>query len=269
MLLDNVLQQMFLNFLDVIIEDRLPSYMFGCRRGRNIQLAVASVFFRLNQVTFFQNISICSVEYKNIYFNILHSAILSRFPFPKKYISLLKRWLQCSIIDKASNFKDLGISQRGISQYMILGPVIVNYIIYTVYLKTMLFCSYFIKRKYQINLFSYIDSLVVIFSKEFNKDHMFLYVLEKNLKSIGISFKQTQKEYITNIKKRVSFTFLGFMFILVPFVGNKKNIIQKRGSRFFFQLKIFLKPQLNLFFSIKKCLKNRISLIQSASIFQI
>jgi hypothetical protein len=267
--LDNVLQQMFLNFLDVILEDRVSAIMFGCRKGRNVHLAVASVFFKLNRLKFFKNIFVCSIIFKNIFFDILHSIILSRFPFPKKYMTLLKRWLQCYIVDKTNNFKNLGRNQRGISQYTVLGPVIVNYILFTVYQEDIHHrrICYQVKRRHHISLFGYLDNLVVISNNMFSFN-TFLFMLEKKLEVIGLYLDKNQIDYILGIKKRVSFNFLGFTFKLIPVASNKK-IARRKDACTSLKFKIFLKPKLSLFSEVKIRLKKVIFLIQSISSYQL
>ena len=47
--IDKVLQQMFLNYLDVLIEEDLKPEIFGYRKGRDARMAVASVYTKLNR----------------------------------------------------------------------------------------------------------------------------------------------------------------------------------------------------------------------------
>lgn len=47
---DKVLQYMFVTFLDVLVEEKLKADVFAFRKGRDIKMAVASVYFKLSKI---------------------------------------------------------------------------------------------------------------------------------------------------------------------------------------------------------------------------
>lgn len=124
--IDKVLQQMFLNFLDVLIEEKLKPEVFAYRKGRDAKMAVASVYARLNRVKYIKQICLCSVDIEKCFDNFFHDQIIAQYPFPKSYGFLLSRWLMPNLIDKNNNFKNLGKVNRGVFQGSILGPSIAN-----------------------------------------------------------------------------------------------------------------------------------------------
>jgi len=83
--IDKILQQMFFNFTDVIIEKQLPADMFAYRKGRDIRSCVASIYSKLNRSTYLEDISIASFEIDDCFNNLLHDKILEYYPFPKKF----------------------------------------------------------------------------------------------------------------------------------------------------------------------------------------
>jgi len=89
--IDKVLQQMFLNFLDVVIEKQLSPDMFGYRKGRDARGCVACAYSKLNRSLYLEDISIGSINIKNFMDNIFHDKIFEEYPFPIKYKWLLNR----------------------------------------------------------------------------------------------------------------------------------------------------------------------------------
>jgi retron-type reverse transcriptase len=89
--IDKVLQQMFLNFLDVIVEEKLKPGIFAYRKGRDPRMAVAAVYSKLSRSRYLEELCICSLDIEKCFDNISHSKIISSFPFPEKYRYLLYR----------------------------------------------------------------------------------------------------------------------------------------------------------------------------------
>jgi hypothetical protein len=56
MSIDKVLQRMFLNFLDVLIEEDLKPEVFAYRKRRDAGMAVASVYAKLNRAKYIEQI---------------------------------------------------------------------------------------------------------------------------------------------------------------------------------------------------------------------
>jgi retron-type reverse transcriptase len=76
---DKILQCMFLNFLDVIIEDKLKSNVFAFRKGRNARMAAAAVYFKLSQAQYLEQICVCSIKIKKCFDTIRHDKILEHY----------------------------------------------------------------------------------------------------------------------------------------------------------------------------------------------
>lgn len=266
--IDKVLQQMFLTFLDVIVEDILKPNVFAYRKGRDGRMAVAAAYSNLNRSKYIKDMCICSMDLLKCFDNILHDAILSYFPFPIRYKNLLRRWLKCFIIEKKVCFKNLGRNQRGVPQGSILGPLIANFMLSQSFPKDILVQKGTGKnRKWLwVNLFSYADDLLII-SNNRSCFTEFMDLLEKNLNDIGLYFNSIKTKYIINISRKVSFNFLGFEFIIMPrkflkygpLLSHRNNLSKLQQSKNGFG--IILRPKISKFVSIKKKVKSAVLLI--------
>jgi retron-type reverse transcriptase len=88
---DKVLQQMFLNFLDVIVESRLNKDIYAFRKGRHALNLVANLYTRLKKFEQIEKIKLCIVNFKNCFDKLSHSMIYNQYPFPKKFKMFLSR----------------------------------------------------------------------------------------------------------------------------------------------------------------------------------
>jgi len=83
--IDKVLQQMFLTFLDILVEKQLYADMFAYRKGRDARSCVAAAYSKLNRSLYLEDISIASFDIDKCFDNILHDKILDYYTFPTKY----------------------------------------------------------------------------------------------------------------------------------------------------------------------------------------
>lgn len=88
---DKVLQRMFITFLDIFIEEKLKSEVFAFRKGRDVKMAVASLYFKLSRIYRTKRICLCSVSVEKCFDDILHDQIIKQYPFPRNYAYLLVR----------------------------------------------------------------------------------------------------------------------------------------------------------------------------------
>lgn len=132
--IDKVLQSMFLNFLDVLLEEKLKPKVFGYRKGRDARTAVASVYIKLNRVKSMEQTCLCSVNIKKCFdWNTFYDQIMKQYPFPKNYDFLLFRWLIPNFINK----KLKKVNYR-IFQGFVLGSSIANILFSNAFPKNIL-----------------------------------------------------------------------------------------------------------------------------------
>ena len=258
--IDKVLQSMFLNFLDVLIEDELKPEVFAYRKGRDARMAVASVYAKLNRAKYTEQICICSVDLEKCFDNFFHNQILDEYPFPKSYSFLLRRWLTPNIIDKNRDFKILGKVNRGVPQGSVLGPSIANLLLSNAFPKNVLKEKGENRQKVWAEIFSYADDIILVANNQ-ALFYRHLTRLRKNLKKIGLTLNEKKINSFVCIKSKIKFQFLGFEFLVMPrdqlrrspLLSNMKNFHSMReGIKSF---GIILRPNPEKVKSIKQRLK--------------
>lgn len=229
--IDKVLQQMFLNFLDVLVEEELKPEVFAYRKNRDPRMAVASVYAKLNRAKYIEQMCLCSVNIEKCFDNFFHNQIIEQYPFPKSYSFLLSRWLTSNLVDKNRDFKNLGNVNRGIPQGSILGPSIANLLLSNAFPENILKERGKGRQKVWADIFSYVDDIIVIANSQaiFSR---YLIQLRKNLKKIGLSLNNEKTKSFMRIKSKIKFQFLGFEFLVMsrdqlkksPLLSNMKNL---------------------------------------------
>ena len=258
--IDKVLQQMFLNFLDVLVEEELKPEIFAYRKGRDARMAVASVYTKLNRAKYIKQMCLCSVDIKKCFDNFFHNQIIEQYPFPESYGFLLSRWLTANLIDKSRDFKNLGQVNRGVPQGSILGPSIANLLLSNAFPENILKERGKDRQKVWADIFSYADDIILIA----NNPVLFfrhLTQLRKNLQKIGLPLNNEKTKIFVCIKSKIKFQFLGYEFLVMPrdqlkkspLLSNMKNLHSlKKGVKGF---GIILRPAPEKVKDIKRRLK--------------
>lgn len=255
--IDKVLQRMFLNFLDVLIEDELKSEVFGYRKGRDARMAVACVYAKLTRAKYIEQMCVCSVDIEKCFDSFLHDQIKKQYPFPKSYSFLFDRWLTPNIIDKNRDFKILGKVSRGVPQGSILGPSIANLLLSNAFPKNVLKEN---RQKVWADIFSYADDILLIANNQ-AIFYRHLTKLRKNFKKIGLALNEKKTKSFVCIKSKIKFQFLGFEFLVMPrdqlkrspLLSNMKNLSSLKETQKGFG--VILRPSQNKVKDIKQRLK--------------
>nr|WAK84998.1 hypothetical proteine [Amicula sp. isolate GU52X-4 cfCalB7] len=213
--IDKVLQRMFLNLLDVLIEDELNSEVFAYRKGCDAKMAVACVYAKLNRVKYIDQICVCLVDIEKCFDNFFHDQIKKLYPFPKRYSFLICRWLTPNFIDKNRDFKKLGKVNRGVPQGSILGPSIANLLLSNAFPVNVLKERGENRQRVWTDIFSYADDIIVIANNQ-AIFYRYLTKLRKNLKKIGLFLNEKKTKSFVRIQSKIKFQFLGFEFLVMP-----------------------------------------------------
>ena len=273
--IDKVLQQMFLNFLDVLVEKQLTADMFAYREGRDARACVAAAYSKLNRSLYLEDISIAVVNINKCFDNILHDSILDHYPFPIKHQWLLKRWLKTKILlVKGKQFKNMGVLKKGVSPGSIIGPSVAN-IIFSIAFPKRVFKTVGKNRKYVwVENYSYSDNILII-GNNFKEFKDYIQKFKSLLAKVGLCINFNKTKIYHKVKSKVKFNFLDFEFIVMPrnllrrtrLFSNLKNLNQlKTGQKGF---AIIFKPRVDKILEIKKKLKQAIAKIHRVSTPQL
>ena len=260
---DKVLQRMFITFLDSLIEEKLKPDVFAFRKGRDVKMAVASLYFKLSRTSSTKYTCLCSVTVEKCFDDILHDQIIKQYPFPKNYKYLLLRWLTPNRVSKNQKFKNLGRIYRGVCKNSFLGLSIASLMLsncrpHNIFQE---------KQRFWAEVFSYADSIVLISNNVLVFHDQFV-MLKKNLTRIGLSLnRRTPIKTWVGIRSVIKFQYLGFEFIVMQkrrlrqssLITSMKyfRCLNKKIKRF----GILLRPQTEKVKAVKKRLKTVIKKI--------
>lgn len=269
--IDKILQQMFLNFLDIIVEKQLPSGMFAYRKGRDARSCVASAYFKLNRSLYLEEISIAFFDINKCLDNILHDKILEYYPFPKQYKWLLKRWLSTKILLIEKNcVRNIGILKSGVPRGSLIGPSVMNIILSKTFPKRVFKTVAKNRKPIWVENYSYAGDILIIGNswKEFNN---YINTFKILLSEVGLNINYDKTKIYRKINSKIKFYFLDFEFIvmprkllgksqLLPNLGNLQDL--QKGQKGF---GVLIKPKSDKLLEIKKRLKEAISQVHRVS----
>lgn len=131
---DRIAQTLFVQVLEPIIDPHADYYSFGYRKGRNVHQAIGMLSKLLaykpkssrensNKRYFVHNRFVINIDVKQFFNKVNHEWLLENYPFPTKFIHILKGWLSSVIIFQGEH----EISLTGFSQGSVIGPSLANY----------------------------------------------------------------------------------------------------------------------------------------------
>lgn len=229
--LENVLQQMFLNFLEEKVNHKLKSQRFNTNHDLDPRQLIKSIYITLRQIKNYDKIHFCKIKINICQKKQFCACIQNEYPFPYKHYHLLKRWLKPVLKNQTQPVKDKEMN------------LIINSPIGQSILKYLIFKSFPEKRKslskprsiyFYRNTILLITNNSLLFHKNLNR-------LKQNLKESGFQAKLNK---IPSTKKK-AFELAGWTFFWQP-----RQIAYKRGRGL-----INLKPSKRVIIQTKKTLK--------------
>jgi RNA-directed DNA polymerase len=124
-IIDRISQMQFVILLDPLIDQLLSHNFYGFRKGRNALQAISYLSKSL-QISDLTRYHLIKIDIDKCFDNLNHNYIINNFPFPKKYLKLLIRWLKCIKINNNGKKDRL---TNGVSQGSIIGPLICNFVL--------------------------------------------------------------------------------------------------------------------------------------------
>lgn len=131
---DRIVQTLFVQVLEPVIDPHADCYSFGYRKGRNAHQAIGMLSKLLahkpqasrknsNKRYFVHSKFVINIDVKQFFDNVSHEWLLENYPFPIKFIHILKGWLSSAVIFQNEH----EIPLTGFPQGSVIGPSLANY----------------------------------------------------------------------------------------------------------------------------------------------
>ena len=133
---DRIVQTLFVQVLEPIIDPHADYYSFGYRKGRNAHQAIGVLSKSLGYKTksskekknsgkkyFVHSKFVINIDVKQFFDKVNHKWLLENYPFPLKLIHILKSWLSSVIIFQGEH----EITLTGFPQGSVIGPSLANF----------------------------------------------------------------------------------------------------------------------------------------------
>jgi group II intron reverse transcriptase/maturase len=131
---DRIVQTLFVQVLEPIIDPYADCYSFGYRKGRNAHQAIGMLskllthkpkaFRKSSDKRYFVHSKfVINMDVQQFFDKISHEWLLKNYPFPIKFVHILKDWLSSAVIFQNEH----EILFTGFPQGSIIGPSLLNY----------------------------------------------------------------------------------------------------------------------------------------------
>jgi len=255
---DRIVQTLFVQVIEPVIDPHADLYSYGYRKGRSAHQAIGELSRILNVHPYLRRSSektkryfshskfILQVDIEGFFDNVNHKFLLENYPMPVKYKKILQSWLSAPICYQTKELDQL----TGFPQGSIIGPSLANYTLNGLeFIIKPSQCTAFDKEKSnflaarseyympgQSNVRKTLYSRIIRFADDFiiivndeNEANKVWFKLEKFLDSKGLKINE-EKSSIMKWKNGVKFNYLGFTF---HYINNpKKSVVteQRKGS---------------------------------------
>lgn len=235
-LLDRISQMQFVILLDPLIDQLLPNNFYGFRKGRN-SLQAISYLSKSIQLSDLTRYHLVKIDIEKCFDNLDHNYIVKNFPFPKKYLKLLIRWLKCTNINQNGKKDKL---TKGVCQGSVIGPLICNYVLSNI-LSKFFNDKQFPKSIKTTNMkgnlrwldvtrfiIGYAEDIMIKVISEQEANYV-ITKLEKILKPVGLNIN---KLWIFNLLLHSKFNWLGYTFLIIPKQEIRYSSLIGRAERY-------------------------------------
>jgi RNA-directed DNA polymerase len=255
---DRIVQTLFLQVLEPIIEPHADYYSFGYQKGKNAHQAISMLSKllaysskasrkNLDNRHFAHSKFVLNLDVKQFFDKVNNEWLLKNYPFPTKFLHILRSWLYSSISFQSEH----EIPFSGFPQGSIIGPSLVNYALnglekLVVPSKKTAFDSeklnYYIKRvsyykkgssivrkTLSSSIVRYVDDFIIVVNDEIEakiiNNNIKLFLAERGL--VCNSFKSEIFKWENNVK----FDYLGFTFHCIFKKRTGKITVQRRLNK--------------------------------------
>lgn len=266
---DRIVQTLFVQVLEPIIDPHADYYSFGYRKGRNAHQAIGMLSKLLaynpkssrknsNKRYFVHSRFVINIDVKQFFDKVNHKWLLENYPFPTKFIHILKGWLSSAIIFQGEH----EIPLTGFPQGSVIGPSLANYTLnglekIIIPTKKTAFDSekfdYYAKQGHHYkkgssivrktlssSIVRYVDDFIIVVNDETEariiNNNIKLFLAERGLEC------NSSKSKIFKWENNAKFNYLGFTFHYILKRRTTKITVQRRFNKNFIRGGLYVYP---------------------------
>ena len=136
-ILDRIVQTLFVQVIEPIIDPHADKRSYGFRKGRNVHQAIGELSRVLNVTPYLRRQKvgtkryfshtkhILQIDVKGFFDNVDHDYLLNNYPIPRKFINVLRSWLSSPTHYQGSVDETL----NGFPQGSVIGPSLANFVL--------------------------------------------------------------------------------------------------------------------------------------------
>jgi len=293
---DRIVQTLFVQVLEPIIDPHADSYSFGYRKGRNAHQAIGMLSKLLayksmasrknsNKRYFVHSRFVINIDVKQFFDKVNHSWLLENYPFPTKFIHILKGWLSSAIIFQGEH----EILLTGFPQGSVIGPSLANYTLnglekIIIPSKKTAFDSekfnYYVKQGHRYkkgsslvrktltsHVIRYVDDFIIVVNDETEAKTIYgnikLFLAERGLEC------NSSKSKIFKWENNAKFDYLGFTFHYILKRRTTKITVQRKLNKNFIRGGLYVYPSKTKVQLFKDKIKSKINRNLNVSPFRL
>lgn len=292
---DRIVQTLFVQVLEPIIDVHADYYSFGYRKGRNPHQAIGVLSKMLmhkpkhqrnsNKRYFVHSKFVINIDVKQFFDKVSHKWLLENYPFPTNFVSILNGWLSSEVIFQG----EYETSFTGFPQGSVIGPSLANFTLnglekiiipnqktafdpekFNYYLKQGFKynkSSSFVRKTLSSSVVRYVDDFIVVVNDELQakiiKSNIKRFLAERELE-INLS-----KSKIVKWKNNAKFDYLGFTFHYILKKKITKVTVQRRFNKNFVRGGLYVYPSKIKVQMFKKKIKTIINKNLNVSPFRL
>jgi group II intron reverse transcriptase/maturase len=294
---DRIVQTLFVQVLEPIIDPHADCYSFGYRKGRNAHQAIGMLSKLLAHKPqaskknsdksryFVHSKFVINIDVRQFFDNVSHEWLLENYPFPIKFIHIFKDWLSSAVIFQ--NEHEIPIT--GFPQGSVIGPSLANYAlngleqIITPSKKTAFDSEkfdYYVKKGYSYrkgssvvrktissSIVRYVDDFIIVVNDK--TESMIIYQNVKLfLADRGLQLNLS-KSKIIKWENNATFDYLGFTFHYIFKKKLPKITTQRKFDGNFIRTSLYVYPSKSRVQLFKKKIKSMINKNLNVSPFRL
>lgn len=265
---DRIVQTLFIQVLEPIIDIHADNYSFGYRKGRNPHQAIGILSKLLgykprhqrnsNKRYFVHSKFVINIDIKRFFDKVNHKWLLENYPFPTNFMGILEGWLSSEIVFQGEYETTL----TGFPQGSVVGPSLANFTLNglektVIPSKVTAFdqekFDYYVKQGFQYNKSSskvrktvtssivrYVDDFIVVVNDETEAR-----IINNNIKHFlaqrGLEINLS-KSNIIKWENNAKFNYLGFTFHYVLKRKVTKVTVQRKFNKNFVRVGLYVYP---------------------------